>query len=138
MPRAAARPDDRPLHLRRRLLWLAAGLACFALLLVLQGHPWITERLYATTISPLLTRSLSRVTGVIPIPLFEIVILLVIGRHLVAAAIALRQIVRRTRRASNAAACGLLRVARDVGVLLALFYIIWGFNYVRPRLDARL
>jgi len=108
------------------------------MLLVLQEFPWAAERLYASTVSPLLTRALSRIFGVIPFPLFELVIITVLGSLLVSAVIAARQVARRTRRITNAVACGLLRLGRDAGVLVALFYIIWGFNYVRPRLDARL
>jgi hypothetical protein len=130
--------DDRPLRLRRRLICIAAGIACYLLLLILQNYPWATERLYATTISPALTRAISRVFGIVPFAVFELVILVVIGQVLFAFARAARQVIRRTRRLSNAAASGLLRLGQDAGVLLALFYIVWGFNYVRPRLDARL
>ena len=135
---SAPLPDDQSLHARRRLLWLAAGIACFATLLAFQQYPWITERAYATTVSPLVVQLLSRITGITPVPLFELVIILIVGRLLVAAALALRQVRRRTRRLSNALLGGLLRVAGTTGALLAAFYIIWGFNYVRPRLDARL
>ena len=138
MSRAARRPDDRPLRLRRRLIGIGAGIACYLLLLILQNYPWATERLYATTISPALTRAISRVFGIVPFAVFELVILVVIGRVLFALVRAARQVIRRTRRLSNAAASGLLQLGQDAGVLLALFYIIWGFNYVRPRLDARL
>jgi len=135
---AAVRPDDQPLRARRRLLWLAAGIACYAILLILQQYPWLTERAYATTISPILTQAISRIFGIVPLPLFEAVIAIVIGRLLVSGALAARQVLRRTRHVANAAACGLLRLGQYAGVLIALFYIIWGFNYVRPRLDARL
>jgi len=131
-------PHDRPLRARRRLLWVAAGIACYLLLLILQHFPWVTERLYATTISPALTRTLSRLTGVVPFPLFELVIIAVVGRALVALVSAAVHVIRRTRHLTNALACGLLRLGQDVGVLVAMMYIIWGFNYVRPRLDARL
>ena len=134
----SARPNDRPLRLRRDLGWLGAGVACYLLLLLLQRHPWMVERAYATTISPALTWTLSRVFGVIPFPLFEIVIVAVIGGLIIAGIRGTRQVMRRTRRFSNAAACGALRMARDAGVLITLFYPIWGFNYVRPRLAARL
>src|SRR5687767_6963560 len=110
-------PNDRPLRARRRLLWLGAGLACYAVLLVLQHFPWVTERAYATTVSPAIMRALSRVTGVVPFTLFELVILIIIGRSLVALAIATRQVIRRTRRLSNAVACGLLRLGQDAGAL---------------------
>src|SRR5688500_6157251 len=138
MSSAVPRSEDRPLRLRRRLICIAAGVACYLLLLILQNYPWATERLYATTISPVLTRAISRVFGIVPFAVFELVILVVIGRVLFAFVRAARQVIRRTRRLSNAAASGLLRLGQDAGVLLALFYIIWGFNYVRPRLDARL
>ena len=138
MPSPTVATDDQPLRLRLRLLCLAAGVACYGMLLVLQEFPWAAERLYASTVSPLLTRALSRIFGVIPFPLFELVIITVLGSLLVSAVIAARQVARRTRRITNAVACGLLRLGRDAGVLVALFYIIWGFNYVRPRLDARL
>jgi hypothetical protein len=38
----------------------------------------------------------------------------------------------------NALVCGLLGLAQTVGILLALFYVLWGFNYVRPSLEVRL
>ncbi len=120
------------------MLWLAAGIACYAILLLLQQYPWLTERAYATTISPILTQAISRIFGIVPFPLFEAVIAIVIGRLIVTGALAARQVLRRTRHFANAAGCGLLRLGQYAGVLLALFYIIWGFNYVRPRLDARL
>ena len=132
------RPHDKPLHARRRLAWLAAGLGCYLLLLILQRHPWAVERVYATGFSPLLTRAISRLFGTIPFPLFEIVIVVVIAPLLAAAVRATYQVIRRTRSRSNVLARGALRVARDAGVLITLFYVIWGFNYVRPRLDARL
>ena len=134
----APKPDDKPLRLRRDLGWLAAGLGCYALLIVLQRWPWIVERSYATAWSPLVTRAVSQVFGLVPFPLFEVVIVVVVGALLVAAARGARQSIRRTRSPANAVACGALRVVRDAGVLITLFYIIWGFNYVRPRLDARL
>jgi hypothetical protein len=132
------RPHDKPLRARRRLAWLLAGVGCYLALLVLQRHPWAVERAYATTISPVLTRAISRTFGIVPFPLFEIVIVLVVGALLISAVRGAWQVARRTRRFSNAAARGALRIARDAGVLLTLFYVVWGFNYVRPRLDARL
>lgn len=132
------RPHDKPLPLLPSLAWLGAAVGCYLLLLILQQHPWAVERIYATSFSPLVTRAVSRTFGLIPFPLFEIVIALVVGALLVSGVRALWQVIRHTRHLSNAAARGALRIARDAGVLITLFYIVWGFNYVRPRLDARL
>ena len=132
------RPDDKPLNARRRLAWLAAGIGCYALLLLLHRYPWAVERVYATGFSPLITRTISRTFGLVPFPLFELVIVLVVAPLIVAAVRASYQLTRRTRSRSNVLARGALRIARDAGVLITLFYVIWGFNYVRPRLDARL
>ena len=73
-------PEDRPLHLRRRLGFLSAAIASYLLLLALQARPWITERAYSTTISPAVARGLSRLTGLVPFSLFEIILAVEIGR----------------------------------------------------------
>ena len=45
---------------------------------------------------------------------------------------------RRRRRWGNLLLGGLLTAARLTGVIVALFYVLWGFQYSRPRLEARL
>src|SRR5688572_401894 len=81
---------NRPLHIRRRLAFAGAGALSYVLLLALQSHPWVTERLYSTTISPLISRGLSRLTGLIPISLFEIVVILVVASAIVRSVLAIR------------------------------------------------
>jgi len=130
--------DNRPLFIRRRLAFAGAGALSYVLLLALQSHPSVTERLYSTTISPLISRGLSRLTGLIPISLFEIVVILVVASAIVRSVLAIRAALGRRRRWSNVAASGALVVAQGVGIGLTLFYALWGYNYVRPSLETRL
>jgi uncharacterized protein DUF3810 len=131
-------PGDRRLRLRRRLVFTAAGVACYLLLLVLQRHPAITERMYSTTVSPLIARGLSRLSGLVPFSLFEIVVGAIVAIVIVRLVQGVRAVVVRKRGFSNALASGLLWVGQSAGIILTLFYLLWGFNYVRPALDARL
>jgi hypothetical protein len=115
-----------------------AGVACYLLLLILQRYPAATERLYSSTVSPLIGQGLSRVTRIVPFSLYEIVLVAVIGIVIVRITIGIGATVRRRRRVANAIASGLLFLAASAGMLVALFYLLWGFNYVRPSLESRL
>jgi hypothetical protein len=136
--RSVSRPDDRPLHLRRRLGFAAAGGVSYITLLILQSHPALTERLYSVPVSPIISRALSRLTRIVPFSLFELVIIAVVGAALIHFALGLRAVLRRRRRISNAVAGWLLGIAQGAGILITLFYLLWGFNYVRPSLETRL
>jgi hypothetical protein len=131
-------PGDRPLHLWRRLGFIAAGAVSYFLLLILQRHPSATERLYSTTISPVIAWGLSGLSGLVPFSLFEIILGSVVVVVIVRLSLGVRAIVLRRRRFSNAMLSALLWTGQGAGVLLTLFYALWGFNYVRPALDARL
>src|SRR5688500_11166365 len=113
-------------------------MASYLLLRLLQQYPQVTERVYSTTISPLIGRGLSRLTGVLPFSLFEIVLVAVIGLALFRFVAGVRALMRRERRWSNALACGLLWLGQGAGIFVTLFYLLWGFNYVRPSLEQRL
>src|SRR5688500_7514251 len=130
--------ENRPLYIRRRLAFAGAGALSYVLLLALQSHPWVAERFYSTTISPLITRGLSRLSGIIPVSLFEIILIAVVGWAIVRVALAVRAVLRRRRRWSNVLASGVLVVGQGAGIGLTLFYLLWGYNYVRPSLETRL
>jgi hypothetical protein len=134
----SALTGDRPLHLRRRLGFIAAGVASYLLLLVLQQHPTITERLYSTAISPVIARALSRLSGLVPFSLFEIVVGSVVSIALVRLVLGVHSIATRRRRFSNACISGIHWVCQGAGILVTLFYALWGLNYVRPALEVRL
>ena len=135
---AIGNDENRPLHVRRRLAVAGAGALSYVLLLALQSHPWVTERLYSTTISPLIARGLSRLTGIVPFSLFEIIVIAVVGPAIVRMVLAVRGALRRRRRWSNVLASGALVFGQAAGIGLTLFYLLWGYNYVRPSLETRL
>jgi hypothetical protein len=130
-------PADRTLRWRRPLVALAGGaLACVGSR-VLARMPDLVERVYTGGIWPLLSRPLSLLTGLLPVALGELLLVacmlwltLLFGR-------AVNDAVRRRRRWRNALAGGLHRVARDSGIIVMLFYVLWGFNYARPPFAAR-
>jgi hypothetical protein len=117
---------------------MAAGIASYLLLRLLQNYPQATERLYSTTISPLIARGLSRLSRVVPFSLFEIILAAVVGLVIFRLTASVRALVRRERGWRNAIACGLLWVGQGAGIFVTLFYLLWGFNYVRPSLEERL
>lgn len=131
-------PADRRLRVRRDLGVLAAGLVAFVLFRLLFMLPGVVETVYASGIGPLVVRPMSLVSGLVPISLVEVAIvsyamwvLLAIGRGVLD--------VRNERRGiRNLTMAAGLRTARDAGVLILLFYVLWGFNYARPPLVERL
>lgn len=131
-------PADRRLRVRRDLGVLALGLVTFVLFRMLFMLPGVVETVYASGIGPLVVRPMSLVSGLVPISLVEVAIvsyamwvLLAIGRGVLD--------VRNERRGiRNLTMAAGLRTARDAGVLILLFYVLWGFNYARPPLVERL
>jgi hypothetical protein len=130
-------PDDRPLHLRSRLTAMAAGAICAVVAVALARFPAAAE-LYATAIGPVVVGGLSRLSGIVPFALGEWVLLGFLARQLLGAGRGLVQVLRRRRTARNAAVAGMLRLGSDLGIVLTLFYVLWGFHYARAPLEERL
>jgi hypothetical protein len=126
-----------PLQVRRRLALALAGAAVFGCSLLLGRSPELAE-LYARTLGRGAPFLLSHVTGWLPLSLAEILVAAFVLRQLVGAAGGIRGAVRKQRRWRNALAAGGLRLAQDVGVAVALFYLLWGWNYARAPLEERL
>lgn len=129
---------NRALHTRRRLLFFLSGLLAYGLAQLLSAVPAVTEAMYGSWVGPNVARVLSLITGLIPVSLSEIFVALVIARQLWGASIALIDVKRDRRQFMNAFRAGALRLAQDVGGLIAAFYILWGFNYSRAPLQERL
>lgn len=127
-----------PFRLRRRLLGIAAGLAAIGLFRLLAGRPELAE---AVAGSPVLVggvRTLSLATGIVPISLAELVVALVLLRQATGGLAGLVQIRRGEDRLLRALGRGGLRLAQDVGILVAVFVLLWGIQHTRPSLEERL
>lgn len=137
---------------RRRVWFVLAGLAAGLLgVLLFQSAvtaPERVESLYTTGIYPLVISAFSFVSGLVPFSLAELFIaaaaLLVIGRLTWRATSRFR---RRTPAdsAPPARSTPLRQLAHtavfalaSAGLLYAIFVIVWGLNYARPRLEPRL
>jgi len=132
------RSTDRPLHFRRRLIAMGLGVATFALSRILAAFPDVVETLYAGGLAPVVVAALSRASGAVPFSVGEWVLLAFVGRQVFGAARGLRAVARKRRGLGNAVAAGALRLGSDLGVVVTLFYVLWGFHYARAPLGARL
>ena len=125
------------LHWRSRLALAGAGAAAFIVFRILEMVPGLTETIYGRGIGPLFASLLSNTAGIVPFSLAEIIIVVFVGRQLWGAAKGFGQVRNGDRRLANAVAAGVLRIGADVGVVVATFYLAWGFNYARPPLESR-
>jgi hypothetical protein len=116
---------------------MAAGAASALLAYLLTRFPAAAE-LYAGAIAPVVVGGLSRLSGLVPFAIAEWVLVAFVLRQLIGASRGLAQVVRGRRAAGNAAAAGALRLGSDLGIVLTLFYVLWGFHYARAPLEQRL
>jgi hypothetical protein len=100
--------------------------------------PGFTEATYGTRVGPALSWALSRASGVFPFSIAELLVAVFLMRQLHGLATGLYACVRGRRSVRNAAAAGALRLGQDLGVVVAAFYLLWGFQYARPPLESRL
>jgi hypothetical protein len=131
-------PRNKSLHTRRRLALFGLGLGSYLLGILLSRFPSFTETVYGSGIGPLASRILTSLTGWLPFSLGEVLALAYLVYQILSMSIALRAAARRERQLGNAIGSGALRIARDVGVLATLFYLLWGFNYSRAPLENRI
>jgi len=122
---------------RQRLALMGAGLAAFVVFQALARVPRVTEAVYGNVVGPLVVSLLSTITGLVPISLAEIVVVGFVLRQLWGATTGLSAVRNGDRFLSNALAGGALRLGADIGVVVLLFYTLWGFNYARPPLEER-
>jgi hypothetical protein len=128
-------PGNRDLHARRRLAILSLGVATYCLGLLLARTPSLAESLYGSGFGPHVVRALAAITGWASFSVGEILVLGYLLFQIRSAWKSLGAVARKRRSLGNALGSGLLRLARDAGVLMTLFYFLWGFNYSRPSLE---
>ncbi|MCA9738211.1 MAG: DUF3810 domain-containing protein [Gemmatimonadota bacterium] len=116
---------------RPALVWAALGGLSYAASLGLARWPGFTEAVYANGLGPLLTRPLSRLTGVLPFAVGELLASIYLVGLVTLLVHASLQVLRRRRSFRAALGAGVRRVLLHAGVLATLFYVLWGFNYAR-------
>jgi hypothetical protein len=97
----------------------------------------MTEAVYGRA-GPAIARTLSLATGAVPFSVAEALVFAYVavrGFH------GVRGIVRAARGRhpwSRTIAAGFTIAARDIGIILTGFYVLWGWNYSRPPVEERL
>lgn len=122
---------------RGRIAAILAGAAAFLVFQGLAAAPHMAEDAYAATVGPLFASTLSRATGWIPFSLTEILVVLFLVRQIRGIAWGLTMIRVKEWKPGAALGRGILRLASDLGLVVALFYLVWGFNYARSPLEER-
>jgi hypothetical protein len=128
---------DRTLRWRAPLIWALAGAGAFGATAWLANRPALAERV-SLTLGPAIARPLSLFTGAFPFAVAEALLGLYVLSLLFALGSSLSAVAGGQQRLRNALAGGALRVLRDAGFWIFMLYAMWGFNYARPPLEARL
>ncbi|SUZ62118.1 uncharacterized protein METZ01_LOCUS14972 [marine metagenome] len=128
---------EHELHWRSRLALAGTGVVTFGLFRLLIMAPGFTETIYGRGIGPLFASLLSNISGIIPVSLAEILVVVFVVRQLSGVIKGFSQVRNDDRQFSNAIAAGVLRLGADVGIVVTTFYLLWGFNYARPSLEVR-
>lgn len=115
----------------------AGGLAYLASRL-LASAPRLVESVFVDGWSRAVIPPLSRLTGLVPIPVIEVLTLGYVAWRGWTLWRASSEVVADERPAGSAVLSGLLICARDLGIAVVLFYLLWGFHYARAPAAERL
>lgn len=125
-------PDDRRIHWGVPIAALVSGATAYALSrFIATGSP-AAKTLLDIWPGQGISRRLSLLTGMAPFSLADVLIIAYTLWLLSLAAGAIWSLLRGRRRKRNALAGGARRALRDAGLIVALFYVLWGWNYSRP------
>jgi hypothetical protein len=117
----------------RRIALLASGPLAWAASTALgTWAPGVVESVYGGSLGAAVGFALARATGWIPFSVAEVLLVAFVVAELVRLVDGLRRRPRRRRLAR-----AVLLVARDLSVVVAAFYLVWGFHYARPTLPER-
>lgn len=95
------------------------------------------EAAYGTWLGPWIGYGLSRATGWIPLSLAEWLMVAFLLRQLAGALLGIRRARRGVTSWRRAGLRGAQRLGQDLGLVVALFYVTWGFHYGRPAVETR-
>lgn len=124
-------PADRPVRWGRSLLAFALLPAGLALLHLAAGRPDLVEAHYTGSVFPLIRDALTTLAAVLPLPLAQVGLLLLIGLLLLRVGRAVGGLLRRRRSPGNLLACALARTLALAGLAYAAFLLSWGLNHAR-------
>lgn len=127
-----------PPRWREAVVWMALGLTTWIVAGLLGRAPGLVERVYASGVGPIVAVTLSRLTGLLPLSVAEWLVAGFAGWTVAAAVGGVRDARAGRRSWGRVLVAGALRLGRDAGVIVTLFYLFWGFNYARAPLDVRL
>jgi hypothetical protein len=136
-------PAPRPLPWRSALVAVSLAATGWGLWRFLEPRPELAEALLGGGFHPELVRTLSRLTGLVPLP-FAVAEFLLVAVLLWLLSLPIRAVREGRAAAARPPAPGRawgragLRFVRGVGILVFGFYALWGWQYARPGLDARL
>ena len=94
--------------------------------------PGFTETIYGRGIGPFFASLLSNISGIIPVSLAEILVVVFVARQLSGVIKGFSETRNDDRQFTNAILAGVLRLGADLGIVVTTFYLLWGFNYARP------
>lgn len=127
-----------PERLRLRLVGIVAGLLAWVSFRALESAPHLAEMVAGAGPVPGLMRGLSLLSGLVPLPLAEVLVALVLVRQGVGLWGGWARLRRKDDRLLPLLGRGALRLGQDVGVFVFFFYLLWGFQYARPGLEEQL
>ncbi|MDO4567948.1 MAG: DUF3810 domain-containing protein [Clostridia bacterium] len=120
-----------------KLPWLLLIPLGFAMPLFATKLTSFIDGYYAESLFPALSSVLQTITAFLPFSLAEfLIIIVVLGVSALIITLVVRLIMRKTKPARFISA--LLTIAIVAGVMLNMFYVLWGFNYYSSTLDTKL
>lgn len=122
----------------RRFLGLTLGLIGWSGFRFLSARPDLARIVAGMGPVPAAMRGLSNLSAAIPFPLAEAVVLGFALRQGVGIWQGIGEVRRGRASLLGAGFRGALRLGQDAGVLVFLFYALWGIQYARPGLEAHL
>lgn len=114
------------------------GLAAFGLFQLLLGFPSLVEAVYVDRIARTVVPPFSRALGVVPVPVAELAVVGYVLRRGWVTVRGMGNAVRGRRRILDLLVSAVLVLLRDAGVVLLLFYGLWGYHYAREPVADRL
>lgn len=123
--------DTQRKSILKKLPWLLLLPTGFILPALAQKHPWIVEKVYVQGLYPWIARIWGGVTSIFPFSVAEFFVVGFILAVVAAMAIKVTRLIKK-RTSPMQFVSFVLSLIILAGVMLNLFYFMWGFNYSRP------